>query len=375
MKFKTFDLERNMSVWEHLVDYNLSESGVHPLTLKDVLTPDELEEVSRLVLYYTETNGTAALREVVADMYPSATPEHVLITNGSAEANFLCTMTLLEKGDEMIFMVPNYLQIGLLASSIGVEVKEIRLRPELNWQMDLDELSSLVTRNTKMIAVSTPNNPTGAIMSPESMAGVRQIADENNLYLLSDEVYRGAELSGVESPSVYTGRKKDIVNSGLSKAYRLPGLRLGWSVTDPDTIWRLWKLHDYTTISLGTVSDAVAAKVLQPDRRKKLLAGTNQFLKTNLAILTDWIESQDGLFSFTPPEAAAIAFPEYHLDVPSIELIDKIRDEQSVLIMPGKWFGVENHVRIGYGTPPDFLKKSLALMGRTFNGMRDQVSA
>ena len=375
MKFKTFDLERNKSVWENSVDYNLSESGVHPLTLKEVLTPDELEEVSGLVLYYTETNGTAALREVVAAMYPSATPEHVLITNGSAEANFLCTMTLLEQGDELIFMVPNYLQIGNLASSIGVEVKEIRLRPELKWQMDLDELSSLVTTKTKMIAVCTPNNPTGAIMSPESMAGIRRIADENDLYLLTDEVYRGAELSGVESPSMYSGRKKDIVNSGLSKAYRLPGLRIGWSVTDPDTIWRLWKLHDYTTISLGIISDTVATKVLQPDRRKKLLAGTNQYLNNNLAILTDWIESQDGLFSFTPPEAAAIAFPEYHLDVPSIELIEKIRDEQSVLIMPGKWFGVENHVRIGYGTPPAFLKKSLALMGETFNRMREPVSA
>ena len=165
MKFKTFELERNMSVWENAVDYNLSESGVHPLSLKDVLTPEELEEISGMELYYTEANGTVLLRELVAAMYPGSTPDHVLITNGSAEANFLCTMTLLEPGDELIYMVPNYLQIGTLASSIGVEVKEIRLRPELNWQMDLDELNSLVTPKTKMIAVCTPNNHTGAIMS------------------------------------------------------------------------------------------------------------------------------------------------------------------------------------------------------------------
>ena len=213
MKFKTFELERNMSVWENAVDYNLSESGVHPLSLKDVLTPEELEEISGMELYYTEASGTVLLREMVAAMYPGSTPDHGLITNGSAEANFLCTMTLLEPGDELIYMVPNYLQIGTLASSIGVEVKEIRLRPELNWQMDLDELNSLVTPKTKMIAVCTPNNPTGAIMSAESMAEVRRMADEHDLYLLSDEVYRGAELSGVESPTVYSGRKKDIVNS------------------------------------------------------------------------------------------------------------------------------------------------------------------
>ena len=371
MKFKTFELERNMSVWENAVDYNLSESGVHPLALKDVLTLEELEEISGMELYYTEANGTVLLRETVATMYPGSTPDHVLITNGSAEANFLCTMTLLEPGDELIYMVPNYLQIGTLASSIGVGVKEIQLRPELNWQMDLDELNSLVTPKTKMIAVCTPNNPTGAIMSRESMAEVRRMADEHDLYLLSDEVYRGAELSGVESPTVYSGREKDIVNSGLSKAYRLPGLRLGWSVTDPDTIWELWKLHDYTTISLGLVSDTVASKVLQPDRRKELLAGTHQFLKINLAMLTEWIESQNGLFSFTQPEAAAIAFPKYHLDISSIELIEKIRDEKSVLIMPGKWFGVEQHVRIGYGTPPDLLKKGLSLMEETLNSIRE----
>ena len=375
MKFKTFELERNMSVWEHAVDYNLSESGVHPLTLKEVLTPQELEEVTELVLYYTEANGTAELREIVAAMYPGATPDHVLITNGSAEANFLCTMALLEPGDELIYMVPNYLQIGTLAESIGVIVKPIRLRPEQNWQIDLDELNALVNPKTKMIAVCTPNNPTGAIMSAEVMAEVHRIADEHDLYLLSDEVYRGAELSGVESPTVYSGRKKDIVNSGLSKAYRLPGLRLGWSVTDPDTIWNLWTLHDYTTISIGIISDTIATKVLKPERRRDLLGGTTAFLRTNLAILTDWIESQNGLFSFTPPEAAAIAFPKYHLDIPSVELIKKVRDEKSVLIMPGDWFGVEKHVRIGYGAPSDYLRKGLSLMEETLAGLREPVRA
>ena len=375
MKFKTFELERNMSVWEHAVDYNLSESGVHPLTLNEVLTSEELEELSELVLYYTEANGTAELREIVAGMYPGATADHVLITNGSAEANFLCTMSLLEPGDELIYMVPNYLQIGTLAESIGVTVKPIRLRPEDNWQMDLDELNSLVTPKTRMIAVCTPNNPTGAIMSAEAMAGVQRVAEEHDLYLLSDEVYRGAELSGVESPTVYSGRKKDIVNSGLSKAYRLPGLRLGWCVTDPATIWDLWTLHDYTTISIGIMSDYIASRVLQPDRRMDLLGGTTEFLRTNLAILTDWIESQNGLFSFTPPEAAAIAFPKYHLDVPSVELIEKVRDEKSVLIMPGDWFGVEKHVRIGYGTPADFLQKGLSLMEETLNSLREPTPA
>lgn len=371
MQFKTFELERNMSVWEHAVDYNLSESGVHPLTMKEVLTAEEFEELSNKVLYYAEANGSLQLRELVASFYPGATPDNVLITNGSAEANFLCTMTILEPGDELIYMVPNYLQIGILAESIGVKVKPIRLRPEYNWQMDLDELNSLVTAKTKMIAVCTPNNPTGAIMSVETMSEVQKIVNEHDLFLLSDEVYRGAELSGIESPSVYTGRKKDIVNSGLSKAYRLPGLRLGWTVTDPDSIWNFWKLHDFTTISIGIVSDFIASRVLQPTRRKKLLGSTTEFLNTNLEILTNWIQNQDNLFSLIAPEAAAIAFPSYNLEIPSVDLITKLRDEKSVLIMPGDWFGVERHIRIGYGTPADFLQRGLALIEDTFLSLRE----
>ena len=370
MRFNTFELERNMSIWEHKVDYNLSESGVHPLSIKQILTNEEFEELSNMELYYPEANGSLELRELVANFYPDTTPENVLITNGSAEANFLCTMTVLETGDELIYMVPNYLQIGTLAESIGVEVKPIKLRPEFNWQIDLDELNSLITSKTKMIAVCTPNNPTGAIMSAESMSEVQRIAEEYDLYLLSDEVYRGAELSGVESDSMYTGRQKDIINSGLSKAYRLPGLRLGWTVADPSTIWDCWKLHDYTTISTGIISDFIASRVLQPKRRKQLLGSTTEFLNSNLKILKNWIQSQGDLFSFIAPEAAAIAFPKYNLEIPSVDLIKKLRDKKSVLVMPGKWFGVEGHIRIGFGTPADFLKRGLSHMEDLFLTLR-----
>ena len=231
MKFELFDLERNQSLFENEVDYNLSESGVHPLKLSEILTDDEQRELLNKNLYYGYTNGTPELRQRVADMYGDTfSIGNVLITSGSAEANFLSIMTQLESGDEIIYMVPNYLQIYHLARSFGIIVKSLPLHQELGWQWDLDELKSMVTPKTKMIIVCNPNNPTGALMNPEIMDGVIEVAHEADCWILSDEVYRGAELDGVECRSFAGATDKTIVNAGLSKAYRLPGLRIGWTV-------------------------------------------------------------------------------------------------------------------------------------------------
>ena len=172
MKFEEFQLERNQSLFENEVDYNLSESGVHPLKLSEILNEEEQEQILDTGLFYGYTNGTPQLRKRIADIYGADfTINNVLITSGSAEANFLSVMTQLERGDEIVYMVPNYLQIYHLARSFGIKVKNLPIRQELGWQWDIDELRNLVSAKTKMIAVCNPNNPTGAIMSDAVMDG------------------------------------------------------------------------------------------------------------------------------------------------------------------------------------------------------------
>ena len=355
MKFEEFELERNQSLFENEVDYNLSESGVHPLPLKDILTQDEQEELLCTELFYGYTTGTPELRKQITGLYNGVGVDNVLATSGSAEANFLAIMTLLEPGDELIYMVPNYLQIRGLARSFGITVKDLPLREELSWQWDLDELKSMITNKTKMIAICNPDNPTGALMSADVMAGVVAIAREADCWILSDEVYRGAELNGVESPSFFGLHEKTIVNAGLSKAYRLPGLRLGWTVGPADYIKTAWAFHDYTTISIAYHSDWVASKVLAPERRKKILDSTRVHLNHNLDTLVDWMENCDGKLSLSPPQAGAIAFVHINLDMPSQDLTYHIRDNYSVLLTAGKWFGLEGFLRFGYGPPNDYL--------------------
>ena len=199
MKFEEFQLERNQSLFENEVDYNLSESGVHPLKISEILSSEEQNQILDKELYYGYTNGTPELRQRVLDIYDqNLSLDNVLITSGSAEANFLSIMTQLDAGDEIIYMVPNYLQIFHLARSFGIKVNILPIRQELGWQWDPDELENLINAKTKMIAVCNPNNPTGAVMSSEIMDRVIALAEDIDCWLLSDEVYRGAELDGVE---------------------------------------------------------------------------------------------------------------------------------------------------------------------------------
>lgn len=359
MKFEEFQLERNQSLFENEVDYNLSESGVHPLKLSEILSHEEQDKILDTELFYGYTNGTPELRQRVAEMYGSNFKiDNVLITSGSAEANFLSVMTQLDRGDEIVYMVPNYLQIYHLAKSFGIEVKRLPLRQELSWQWDLDELKSLVTANTKMIAICNPNNPTGAIMSEEVMNGVIEIAQELDCWILSDEVYRGSELDGNECRSFAGATKKTIVNAGLSKAYSLPGLRLGWSIGSKEYIERAWSFHDFTVINVAYLSDWVASKILSYDRRRKILDRTKEHLNHNLDMLCDWAEDVPQL-TLSRPEAAAITFAKINLPISSEDFVFDLRDNFSVLLTAGKWHGLEGYVRFGYGTPTDYVKGGL----------------
>ena len=369
MKFEEFELERNQSLYEHEVDYNLSESGLHPLPLKSILTEDEQQELLETELIYGYTTGTPMLREKIADLYTGADFDNVLATSGSAEANFVAVMTLLEPGDELIYMVPNYLQIRGIARSFGITVKELPLREELGWQWDMKELESMISRKTKMIGVCHPNNPTGSIVSKENMGKIIDIASGNDCWILSDEVYRGAELNGIESPSFYGNYEKTIVNAGLSKAYRLPGLRIGWTVGPKDYIKKAWAFHDYTSISIAYHSDWVASRILNTKRRKQILDGTKQHLNQNINTLVEWIDTCDGKLSLSPPQAGAIAFVRIKMDIPSQDLTYHIRDNFSVLLTAGKWFGLEGFLRFGYGPPNEYLLEALDRIGQSLEAV------
>ncbi|MBN2198273.1 MAG: aminotransferase class I/II-fold pyridoxal phosphate-dependent enzyme [Candidatus Aminicenantes bacterium] len=360
MKIETFKMERMQSAWENVVDYNLSESGVHPLSLRELVSDDALEEILRLELGYTQTNGTLPLRRNIARLYPGADTEQILVTAGSSESNFLLMWRSLDAGDEVLFELPNYMQMWGLQRGFRAKPKCFWLREENGWALDLDALRKLVTRKTRMIVLTNPNNPTGAILTPAEMDAVVDLADRCGAWIVSDEVYQGAERDGRPTPSFWGRYDKTVVVNGLSKAYGLPGLRVGWMVGPRDVIQGVWPYHDYTTISLSALSDKLASIVLEPDKREKILGRTRSILQRNYPLLESWLAGHGALFRFVPPRAGAIAFVRYDLKITSVALVEKLIREQSVLLVPGDHFEMDGHLRFGFGSEESRLRYALA---------------
>ena len=251
MNIRTFELERVQSLYENTVEINLTESGFHPYTLNELLTSAQLNDITNTVLGYGQTNGSIPLRRTISTLYANCNEEQVMVTNGTCEANFIACHTLLSKGDEVAMMVPNYMQIWGVVEEMGCTPKAFHLNEKDHWSPNLEELRSVMSPKTKMIAICNPNNPTGYVLSTEEMNSIVSIAREYNCWIFSDEVYRGAELDGVECPSFFGMYEKVVVNGGLSKAYALPGLRLGWLVGPTDIISDTWRYSDYTSITAG----------------------------------------------------------------------------------------------------------------------------
>jgi aspartate/methionine/tyrosine aminotransferase len=355
-------MERMMSKFEQDVDYNLSESGVHPITVRELVSDDPhlIDDLLATGLNYPHVNGIPELRANIAGLYDGAGLENVLVTVGAAEANYITTRTLLGPGDEIVIMLPNYMQIWGIAKNHDLQVKTFHLREATGWAPDLAELESAVTPATKLIAVCSPNNPTGRILTEAEMDAIVTCAERVGAWVLADEVYRGADrVSDMENQSFYGRYDKVVVTGSVSKAYGLPGLRLGWVVGPPETVDDIWARHEYTTISATALSNKLAAYALSPDVRPRLIQRTRGYIRQGYPILEGWMASHGDTFSLTPPDAAAIAFVRYHLDINSTEFTERLRQEKGVLIVPGDHFGMDHFVRISFGLPQDYLVPGL----------------
>ncbi len=372
MKIETFELERRQSLWENTVEYNLTESGIHPFTISELLDDTQIKQLLDLRLGYGQTNGSIDLRNSISKLYPNASQENVFTTNGSAEANFVSIWSKLSLKDELVLMLPNYMQIWGLARSFGVKVKPFHLKEDLDWQPDIDEIQKLITPKTKMIAVCNPNNPTGSILSQTYIEELIDIANESSAWILSDEVYRGAELDGKETASFYGKYDKVIAVGGLSKAYSLPGLRMGWLVAPEDIAEKAWSYHDYTSISPGVLSQQIATWALEPIKRQKILTRNRKMLNENLSVFQNWLDKRKHLFDFIPQKAGAMSFVRYHFNMNSTVLTEKLRKEKSLLIVAGDCFGMDNYLRLGIGSEKEYL---LAGLQRLEEGLEEFVNA
>lgn len=354
MKIKKFEMERMQCLYENRVQFNLSESGVLPLKLSELLDGEDAEAFLTQKLGYSESDGSLLLRERIAQFYPDCKAENVTVTNGGSEANYVTLWTLLERDGRLAVMVPNYMQAWGLGQAYagGVDTFQLKIKKEgdvYRWALDLDSLHRAVTEKTDVILVTNPNNPNGAVLNESEMDALVGAARRVGAWLVVDEIYRGAEIEGSTTPTFWGRYEKVIITSGLSKAFGLPGLRTGWVVAPRNIIEELWIRHDYLTLTPGLLSDRLAALAMEPERRESILTRTRQIIQKNLPSVEEWFLKRSDLFTYVRPQAGAIIYCEYKAPIGSTELINRLISEQSVLLVPGDMLGLDRGIRTGYG--------------------------
>jgi aspartate/methionine/tyrosine aminotransferase len=353
-------MERMQSTWENLVDYDMSESGVTPLTLRELVDMGfDLETFLEQPLGYSQSNGTIQLRERIRALYPGSSIDSIEVTNGTSEANYVVALSLLETGDALAMEVPNYMQMPGVGRSLGATIRTFRLQQDTAWEPDWDEFDRAVGPDTKLLYLSNPNNPTGAVLSHEAMRRIVERCERSGTWILADEVYLGAEIARPRTKSFWGMSERVIVTSGLSKAYGIPGVRIGWIVAPQSLTEQCWTQHDYLTIGPNKMSDRIARVASEPANRERCYARTREILTHNLPIARAWIESFGGRLTWRAPEAGAIALIKYDAPIPSVELAERIRTRQNTLVVPGSHVGLEGYLRVWLGGREDFLREGL----------------
>jgi aspartate/methionine/tyrosine aminotransferase len=263
------------------------------------------------------------------------------------------------------------MQMPGVARSLGAVVRPFQLRQDEGWEPDWLRFEVAVTPQTKLLYLSNPNNPTGSILSDASMKRIVARCEATGTWLLADEVYLGAEIDRPRTRSFWGMSDRVIVTSGLSKAYGIPGVRIGWLVGPRDFIARCWSQHDYLTIGPNKLSDRVARVAVDPKNRERCYGRTRDILRHNLPIARAWVDSFGGRLTWREPQAGAIALLKYDADLPSVDVAERVRTKQSTLIVPGAHVGLEGHLRVWLGGREEFLREGLRRIGAELRPLFD----
>jgi aspartate/methionine/tyrosine aminotransferase len=367
VKIETFTLERWMSTWETVAKFDIAESGIYPLTtreLLDFLPPDDRQAVEDqlldLRLGYNEARGTERLRADLAATYEGVAPEQVLVTTGAIEANYLLVNTLLEAGDHVVSVFPAYQQLYSVAKAIGCDISLWNIVDDgRNFRFDLDALEQLVTPKTKMILINTPNNPTGALLSNDELKHIYALAESVDAYVLSDEAYRWLDIPGGEplaDPMRNLGPRAISVGT-FSKPFGLPGLRIGWLAATEEIVKACWSARDYVSLAPGGLSDFLASVALR--QRDKIVKRNQDIMRQNLDYAESWFAKHSELASWNVPRGGLLALVKYNVDLPSDQVANTLAQDYSVMLAPGSTFGYEGHLRIGIGQTPTIFAEGL----------------
>ncbi len=353
MRIREFLLERYFGEHEFTARFLLSSSDPETMSVAELLAyadPATQQDWDELRLGYTDSQGAPALREAVAAHYSTANPQDVVVFAAPEEAIFHLANTILEPGDHFIGMTPAYQSSYEIPRAIGAEVTLVALHASTRWTLDVDELAAAMRPTTKLIYLNFPHNPTGAMITREALRHIVELARRNGTYLLSDEVYRGLEHDPDDRlPPAADMYERGISMAGLSKAYGLPGLRLGWiACRDRQLCRALVAAKDYTTICNSAPSEVLAKIAVQAS--EPIIAAGRQRIVANTALVRDFAARWPDVYRWLEPQAGSVCFPELRLPIPIGDFTRSLLEQRGVLLVPGTLFDTPGgFFRVGLG--------------------------
>jgi len=352
MQIPPFELERYFARYEFSARYLLSSSDCESLTLAALLgmADDQHRRLwDELKLGYTESPGHPLLRKAIADLYKGLDVEDTLVATPE-EGIFLLMHALLKPGDHIVCTFPGYQSLYEIPRAIGCKVTPWEPDATNGWQFDLDRLAALLQPDTRLVVVNFPHNPTGALLPREAFEALIDLLRQRGIYLFCDEMYRYLEFEPETTlPAACERYERAVTLAGLSKAYGLPGLRIGWLATqDQDLIARIAQLKDYTTICASAPSEILAIMAL--DNREAIVAEQRERLLANLHLLETFMASHENSFHWQRPQGGSICFPGLRRTEGAQAFCRTLVEETGIMLLPAPPFQYgDRHVRIGFG--------------------------
>jgi aspartate/methionine/tyrosine aminotransferase len=330
-----FRLETYFSRWEFSARFHLTASDAQSLPMSELLAmadDDGRQRWESLALSYTETRGLPALREEIARTYDGLEPDDVMCFAGAEEGIYLAMRVLLEPGDHVVVLTPNYQAAETIPLDICT-VTGVALRPEDGWALDVDTIERALRPETRLVSVNFPNNPTGAVPDPAAWERLVRLCDERGIRLFSDEVYRGLELDRPSLPQATDLSPTALSLNVMSKAYGLPGLRIGWiACRDRAVLDKLERAKHYTSICNSAPSEILALIGLRA--RDRLLERNRGIVARNLPVFAEFFARRPHLFEFEAPQGGCVSFPRYAGPDGVEAMCTDLVDQAGVLLLP-----------------------------------------
>ncbi|GAA1027208.1 MULTISPECIES: capreomycidine synthase [Amycolatopsis] len=338
---------------------DISSSGVTDYTFGELI--DQLgihsADLDRVPFKDSPSLGCRRLREAVAARYSPGHADSVMVTHGSSEALFLAIASIVEPGDEVVVLSPGYHSLSAIAESMGAVLRPWHLDADRGFRPDLESLRELLNRRTKAVIVNFPHNPTGATLAEDEYSEFLKIIGGHHAYLLWDGAFADLVYDRPPLADPFTRTERSFSFGTLSKAYGLPGLRIGWCIATGANLDNMIKIRDYTTISCSPLSENLAASALE--NADTLIGPRLDDATANRKLLSRWAAANAELIDYPPPVGGVTAFPRFRTFSNTRNLCEILSSEDGVLVVPGSCFGLAQHMRIGFGCHTETLTKGL----------------